>query len=45
MFKLFSFYSLAIEKATSANYFFRTIEVFDGAKLDDETLKLLYGLI
>jgi site-specific recombinase XerD len=36
---------LAIEKATSANHPLRTTEVFDGAKLDDDTLKRLYGLI
>lgn len=34
----------AIEKATSANHPLRTTEVFDGAKLDDDTLKRLYGL-
>lgn len=36
---------IAIEKATSANHPLRTTEVFDGANLDDDTLKRLYGLV
>lgn len=34
----------AIEKATSANHPLRKKDVFNGAELDDDTLKRLYGL-
>lgn len=34
----------AIEKATNANHPIRKINGFDGVNLDDDTLKMLYGL-
>ncbi len=34
----------AIEKATAANHPLRKTEVFNGADIDDETIKRLYGL-
>ena len=36
---------LALEKATSASHSLSNTEVFNGSKLDDYTLKRLYGLI
>lgn len=35
---------VAIEKATAANHPLRNVQEFNGAELDDDTLKRLYGL-